>query len=210
MFFPALLLAASAIAVPGLGPTAVDYFLEKIDFRELARNGRWVGVTVNLWVEPNRRISRCSVGNFAGDEASAKSICPMLIGMRTGLPRDGEGRKTYAYVTVPIIAIAASSMQGTEKLRQEFFALPIEGDPDARLTLAGSSISADDYFEIVVAVDTGGAVTACGQRGKTRQDLGERACELAQGRTFVVRRADSGEPVPYVRNVKLISESSKP
>lgn len=207
MFSSVLLLAASAISVPTFGRSAADYLLRKIDFYRLDRAGKQVGVTLNLWVEPNRRIAKCSLGRFAGDEATAKKMCSVLVGMRTEFPRDGEGRKTYGFVSLQITAFTGSASRPPEELLAALYAKPVEGDPDELLAIPGASISNKDSFAINVSVGADGAVTDCGKRGKAPQGIVENACGLARLKSFAVRYSDGGEPVAYVRNVRLASEA---
>lgn len=206
MFSSVLLLAASAMSVPTFGHSAAHYLLRKIDFYSLDRNSKQVGVTLNLWVEPNRRIAKCSLGRFAGDEATARKMCPVLVGMRTEFPRDGERRKTYGFVSLQITAFAGSARRSPEELLAALHAKPVEGDPDVQLAIPGASISNRDSFEINLGIGANGAVTDCGKRGKVPQDVVDKACGLARLKSFTVHYSDGGEPVSYVRNVRLVSE----
>lgn len=219
MSISALLLAASSIAVPDVSD-ATGLFAMKLSVDRLERSGHLVEATANLWVEPNGKVTKCSIGRLVGDEGYARSFCPMLQGRLLKFPRDSHGRKSYAFVSVDILARAGGTDADSKRLTEQFDLLPIAGDADAVLPLAGASLWPDEgkrhypnyeipHYEINVEVAADGSVAACEKARKTPQELADRACAMARAKTFAVRNSDAGQSVSYIRSVRLVEQGQE-
>jgi hypothetical protein len=214
MFISAFWLALSAMVVPSV-KDAADFFAVKMDLEQLWHHGGQIAATVNLWIEPNSQVIKCSVGRFLGDEATAKSFCSLFLGRRVTFPRDSQGQKTYAFLSVPVFADVRGSDGDFKKLIQQFEHLPIAGDADAEIAVPDVSVPAGkilgfnvDYgIEVEVAPD--GSVTDCQKRDRTPQDIAKRACNLAKAKVFMIRYSTLQQPVSYVRNVRIVPQASK-
>lgn len=213
MFISVFLLAASSMVVPSVSD-ASGFFAVKMDLEQLWHHGRQIGATVNLWIEPNSKVIKCSLGRFLGDETTAKSFCSLLLGRRVTFPRDSQGRKTYAFLSVPVFANVRGKEEDFKKLIQDFNRLPIAGDADAEISIPDSQIPPDKIYGtdfaygINVEVAADGSITACEKRDKTPPDVAERACAIAKAKSFTVRYSNLRKPVSYVRNVRIVSQAS--
>jgi len=212
MFISALLLASSSFFVPDVSD-ASGFFAVKMDLERLWHHGRQIGATVNLWVEPSSKVTKCSLGRFLGDEVTAKSFCPLLLGRLISYPRDSQGRKTYAFLSVPVFANVRGKEEDFKKLILDFNRLPIAGDADAEVGVPDISIPPNKVYgidfaygiDVEVAVD--GSITGCEKRDKTPLDVAERACAIAKAKRFTIRYSDLRQPVSYVRNVRIVPQA---
>jgi hypothetical protein len=212
MLISALLLASASFSVPNVSDAA-GFFAVKMNLERIWHNGRQIAATVNLWVEPSSKVTKCSVGRFLGDELTAKSFCPLLLGRLLSYPRDSQGQRTYAFLSVPIFANVRGKEKDFKKLIQEFDDLPISGDADAEIAVPGVSIPPDKVhgvnfdYGIDVEIAANGAIAHCEKEGKTPEEVAERACMIAKAKNFTVRYSAVQQPVSYVRNVRIVMQS---
>ena len=215
MFISILLLTASSMIVPSVSD-ASGFFAVKMDLEQLWHHGRQIGATVNVWVEPNSKVTKCSLARFLGDEVTAKSFCPLLLGRRLSFPRDSQGQKTYAFLSVPVFANVRGKEEDFRKLIQEFNRLPIAGDADAEVSVPDIPIPPGKVYgvgvgygiDVEVAVD--GSISDCQGRDKTPKDIAERACTIAKAKRFTIRYSEVRQPVSYVRNVRIEPQARLP
>jgi hypothetical protein len=205
MFTAAMLLATSAMSIPSFGDNAGEYLWKRgVSYR--LRGEEPLMATLVMWVEPNRKISRCWLGRFKGNEDVARSLCPLFLGMRTEFPRDSQGKKTHGLVTVGVFGTYGDIDEDEwKKMRAELDAMPVRGDPDAKLSFIGPTPEPGVSNEIMVGVAADGTATDCAGRGNLPEEVAAEACKIAMAKTYRVRNSMKGEPVPYVRNLSLRS-----
>ena len=197
------LAGAILVAVPGLD--VANEMFGTISAEVEARQ-TYVMATVNLWIDPNGSIVECRNGRAVGTQEIAAGFCSMLLGRQIDKPRDEHGRQTYAYVPYTMSGFANSRMPQSNAVIDALLATPNVGDPDERLPVSHPSVVDGTRFFIELSIAADGSVTACERSKGLPRRLVALACAAARERTFAVRTA-SGQPVAYVRTVRLVASS---
>jgi hypothetical protein len=198
----ALLLAAS-ISVPMPSVDVAQFLFNKIHSR-MERDRTYVMATLNLWVEPDGRVTQCSIGRLVGDPAIAQEFCPSLVGMRLARPRDAQGRPVYALTSFTTSGFASSLISRSNQVIKQLLQQPNSTDPDYQLRIADPAISEKDNFYITLSVAQDGKVDTCEKPKKIPQDVFVSACAAARAKTFAILGSAAGGAVSYVRSVRVV------
>lgn len=203
MFGSTWLAASLVVAVPSLD--VANYMFATIRDRVEAEQ-TYVMATVNLWIDPTGSIVECQTGRAVGSQEIAWRFCSMLLGRQIEVPRDEHGRPTYAYVPYTMSGFAASRVSQSEAVIDALLAIPNAGDPDERLAVSHPSVKDENRYFVDLSIAADGSVTGCERSKNLPRRLLASACAAAKEKRFAVRTA-SGQAVPYVRKVRLVSQA---
>ena len=193
----AILFLASAISTPMIDALSIGIGTPPGDGGSRSRDPYFVQAKVDLLIEPNGRVVRCSFVPESGNEAAATASCRGYR-MWGPLPKPSlNGVPSHALIRVSVFYFPVSRPRG---VRQR--------EPDAALTvnyLPGSAASVDVHLQL--AVDSGGSVTACESEAATeRAAIVDVVCNAPELLDVKPATDKKGRPIAYVtrRKIRLV------
>lgn len=148
------------------------------------------GALVEVFINPEGEIERCTVTYTQFEETANDRLCRLLEGRDAAQPArgpDGEtmhGRVLLARVGRDLVQLPTAEVNPPPDVEVSLAALP--DDDEKRATVS-----------VALVVDAQGAVRTC-EPVEEEEPLSAIACERAKGLDHPIRRDRRGSPVAYV------------
>lgn len=178
------IMAAAALVLPN----AAEDFQREIE-RDVPREvlqSDIAGIWYQAFVDPQGKITACTVRGTLGDSDDAKLACEALKGRRI-TPAKVDGKAAYGVYRGAIVLSA-----------NYFDPDDIEFAPDVQLEVENLPSGGPLRTELVVMVDTTGKISECRVRNSSNSAYAKAACNQAKEIQMPVGKSESGEAVAYV------------
>lgn len=198
-----LLLAASGSLMAPHITAAVSQEVHRDYPRSLLRKDGNGSVKVAVWVDPKGKIYDCTPLAYIGERPLVYRVCGKLRGQVVNAATDANGEAAYGYVIVPVRYIGPD---GFYRIDEEPVEIPGNSElPDLELAVEnyphdmGPSITA--RFQAHIAAD--GLIADCKVDGIVPEPTERYICAQVNGQASGIGHDRKGEPVAYVRSMKV-------
>jgi hypothetical protein len=178
------IMAAAALVLPN----AAEDFRREVERdvpREVLKTDV-AGIWYQAFVDPDGKITACTVRGTLGEDSAAKSACDAVKGRRI-TPAKVDGKAAYGVY------------RGTIVLSANYFdPADIEFAPDVQLEVEQLPSDKPLRTELIVMVGTDGLISECKGKGGGNSAYVRVACEQAKDIRMPVGKSESGEAVVYV------------
>ncbi|MEX0342622.1 MAG: hypothetical protein AB3N06_08550 [Erythrobacter sp.] len=163
-----------------------------------ARSTTSAAASVSFWVGPDGRIYDCDTLDWIGNRRLAYRVCTFIEGKRVPPARTLDGQATYGYVQTVVKLWTSGTESATE--------VEAAGQmPDLSLELnqLPTGLISPHAMEVVVEVDFAGQAGACNGGKDAERTLADLVCERASELSFSPGTDSKGNPVSYVRSLRV-------